>query len=300
MVLPTPPDAVITLVDRGGIPDLIGDSDDCSNANIAGKRRRGSSDAPSSPPRDSDYELRPPQAESATRLEADATVTTLLRQLVTQASTILDESDTDGEASSATETEDAPSTNRSEHSMDTHCLRPLAAYIDLLMDLCPTLEHTFNDMHKTNSRRAPRSARGNISVTPAAVPYVRNVQDKFPRANQELVRRLGEANWQRHERLRAIQASGPASESKAIKDSKSLFRPVSLFQDSALGSSIRTQSQRAESNASHSSFVSSSADNEKSRFQVPGLPKGASYGEPFMCPYCCEMVFKVNSRIDWK
>ncbi|KAJ9606165.1 hypothetical protein H2200_009126 [Cladophialophora chaetospira] len=213
---------------------------------------------------------------------------------------VLDESDTDGEASSTTENEGPSDGAQAERTVEAHCLRPVISYVDLLMDLCPTLEQTYNDMHKGSSRRPQGLLHDAISVTPAALPYINNVKDKFPRAVQELVRRLGEANWQRHERLRSIQAHGPSSEPVIIRDAKSLFRPVSQFQDSALGSSIRTQSQRAESNASHSSFVSSTADQEKGHFRVPPLPKGASYEETFVCPYCCGAVSKIKNRIDWK
>src|SRR6202012_1486001 len=186
---------------------------------------------------------------------------------------------TDAEVSSTTENEDVHDTVRSQRAMEVHCLHPLATYVDLLMDLCPTLEQKYHDMHKSNPRRLPRPLQENVAVTPAAMPYVTNVRDKFPQANQELVKRLGEANWQRHERLRALQAHGPASEPQAVQDSKS------VFQDSALGSSIRTRSQRAESVASHSSFVSSIGGEEKGHFKVPGLPHGASYGSAIPCPF---------------
>lgn len=227
-------------------------------------------------------------------------ITTSLRHLVTQARTVIDESDTDGEASSATDSESASGISPAEHTVEAHCLRPLTTYINLLMDLCPTLEQTYKKMHTSSSTRPQSRLQHGITVTPAAIPYVSNVQDKFPHADQELWRRLGEANWQRHERLRAIQTHGPSSEATTVKDSKSLFQPISVFQDSALGTSIRTQSHCAESNASHSSFVSSSADRAKGRFRVPKLPNGASYGKTFSCPYCSKKVSRVKNRIDWK
>lgn len=273
------------------VPDQVTD-----NRNASGHTQ----DVPSrlAPTKRVPYKAEP--ASEATMSSFDTTVTTLLRQLVKQASVAIDESDTDGEASSATENESASESGRAEHRMEAHCLRPLTTYINLLMDLCPTLEHTYKDVHTSYLRRPQKRLQHDISVTPAAMPYVSNVQDKFPRANQELLRRLGEANWQRHERLRAIKTHGPSSEAIIFKESKSLFQQVSLFQDSALGSSIRTQSHRSESNASHSSFASSSADQEKGRFRVPGLPKGVSYGETFSCPYCSNEVSRVKNRIDWK
>lgn len=255
---------------------------------------------PASTQRQTDRVLRSSRATKSSSNPTNNTVTTVLRQLVLQTKIVLDESDTDGEVSSTTGSEGASDGDRAERNLDARCLRPLTNYVNLLMDLCPTLEQTYTDMHDGSSRYPQRLLHDTISVTPAAVPYVGNVQDKFPRASQELVRRLGEANWQRHERLRAIQIHGPTSEPITVKDAKSLFRPVSQFQDSALGSSIRTQSQRAESTASHSSFVSSSADQEKGHFRVPPLPRGASYGETFACPYCGMTVSKVKNRVDWK
>lgn len=232
----------------------------------------------------------------------DEPTTIGLRELLGRARTILTDAETHYEVSSAStsEDEDTSDTDQPEKAIETHCLDHLTAYVDLLMDLCPTLELRYNDLHQSNFKGKARQLLEGISVTPSAMPYVNNVRDKFPQASQELVKRLGEANWQRHERLRAILAGGPMIDPPAIHDSRSIFQPVSVFQDSALGSSIKSQSQRAMSNASHSSFVSSATAQEKGCFKVPGLPTSASYGTPFSCPYCQKQISKINNRIDWK
>lgn len=231
-----------------------------------------------------------------------APATTGLRELLGRAKAVLTDAEAHYEVSSAStsEDEDASDADSSERAVEAHCLDHLTAYVDLLMDLCPTLELRYNDMHQSNFQETSQRQLEHISVTPSAIPYVINVRDKFPRASQELVERLGEANWQRHERLRAIQAGGPSIELSAMCDSSSIFQPVSMFQDSALGSSMKSLSQRAMSNASRSSFVSSTTAQDKGFFKVPGLPNNASYGTPFICPYCRKQISKIKNRIDWK
>ena len=45
-----------------------------------------------------------------------------------------------------------------------------------------------------------------FEVSGPALVYVRNIKDKYPDADEELVRRLGQANWERHVRLRKYSA----------------------------------------------------------------------------------------------
>lgn len=168
------------------------------------------------------------------------------------------------------------------------------------MELIPTLQATYRYKH---TRRAQPHSLQITSVTPKAVPYVGHVRDKFPEAPSEILNRLGEANWQRHERLRAgpmKRETATAADMQAVKSlpPKSLFQPQSLFFDSALGSSLRTTSERECSVASHSSFASSADENTKGRLRVPPMPT-TTWGESFTCPFCSKSVTCV-SRIEWK
>lgn len=218
-----------------------------------------------------------------------------LEDLLSRARPVFEPSDTEEES---TESEDSDAQTSGADARDAQafyrrCLQPLSHYVGLLMELCPTLEAIYRFRHQTGERRPPDRP---ISVSTAARPYVSNVRDKFPHAAEELVNRLGEANWQRHERLRAIETT--VAESVAAEAPKSVFRPVSFFKDSALGSSLREESERARSTASHSSFLSSN-DGDKSRLRIPKLPAGLDWGQPFLCPFCHEMV-DIRTRVAWK
>lgn len=178
-------------------------------------------------------------------------------------------------------------------------LQPLARYIELLMELLPTLEQTYRIQHQTK----PPKPITEIHTTAAAYPYILNIRDKFPTANSFLVQRLGEANWQRHERLRATAEYGveilPAVSSSL--PAKSMFQPISIFRDSALGSSIPAQSTRTVTVASHSSFISSvnGRETEKGRFRVPQMPEYAEGGAS-ACPFCKKDISSINHRVQWK
>jgi hypothetical protein len=223
---------------------------------------------------------------------------------VAQAKQVLEaeSSDTDATVGSSSEDDVKNDTRDSNKTLVKAVLRPMSTSVDLLLSLTPTLEQTYRNKHR--STRKPKKHLPGITVTTAALYYVHYVASKFPLADKLLVERLGEANWQRHERLRAIERNGPLDEASATQalplPAKSIFQPVSIFKDSALGSSLPAESERASSQASHSSFASSEGDHEKGHFKVPKLPADASYGQPFTCPYCKKLTSNINCRIDWK
>lgn len=79
----------------------------------------------------------------------------------------------------------------------------------------------------------------------------------------------------------------------------SIFQPT-LFHDSGLGTTIASQSQYAQTEASHTSFVSSLAEQEKGRLRVPPTPLEVGTGEPFQCHLCGMLQTKIKNRIHWK
>lgn len=168
------------------------------------------------------------------------------------------------------------------------------------MQLTPTHEATYK--HKF-SRRLWRNSPEITSVSHEALQYVGHVRDKFPDAHREVINRLEEAKWQRHERLRNVSTiDEPATihqEITAIPIApKSLFRPQSEFYDSALGSSLKTARTRAESVASHRSFASSAVGSVRNALRVPQILI-IKWGEPFDCPFCLVSI-SCSSRIAWK
>ena len=188
--------------------------------------------------------------------------------------------------------------------------------VDCLMDLVPTMERTLAHLDATAQKDHSRREVV-FAVSEAARPWVSNVSDKFGKADTKLVERLGESNWQRFLTVRA-RMSQIASAPKDIlaphfekipvqavfkENPQSIFRPLSMFHDSGLGSSIPSapaSSNYAQSVASHTSFITSLAEGEDSSRRVPPTPAEVASGEPFRCKICGHQLFNIKNRIDWK
>ncbi len=172
------------------------------------------------------------------------------------------------------------------------------------MDLLPTLERAMlvdqRAVLTTNELPTPNP----FHVSEPANFYVSHILAKFKNIDKRLAERLGEANWQRHLRVRA-QIDGSvqlkeAVESKKIIKAQSIFVPQSLFHDSGLGPSLPTQSSYAASAASHTSFISSLADGHKEAYRVPSTPAEVHDGKPFQCFICGHTLSNIKNRVDWK
>jgi hypothetical protein len=175
-------------------------------------------------------------------------------------------------------------------------------YTECLMDLLPSMEQTYKNARDPGLRLEERSGKILFHVTEAARPYVLQVHDKFRNANTFLVKRLGEANWQRFMRVRRCMASGIQEDD--VKDlrtgARSVFFPASKFHDSGLGISLPAESSFAPTVASHSSFVSSLAEEKASCARVPPTPNEVAEGLPFECFICKQTLTKIRNRVDWK
>ncbi len=175
-------------------------------------------------------------------------------------------------------------------------------YTKCLMDLLPSMEQTDKHVRDPCSYLKEKNGIFSFHVTEAAIPYVLLIHDKYRGGAISLVQRLGEANWQRFVRVRQYMASGVQDD--AVNDlrigARSTFFPASKFDDSALGSSIPTNSSFAPTAASHSSFLSSLADKYGSRARVPPTPTEVALGLPFQCLICKRTLTKIKGRVDWK
>lgn len=189
----------------------------------------------------------------------------------------------------------------------SRAIRILAAAIDCLMDIIPTMEDTLSYTNALQCRQKA-SAYVEFQISGPGKIYASKVYDQYSKADTRLVERLGEANWQRHTLIRIEQSSVPDNLDNSISETgfgvtappKSLFIPASMFQDSGLGTSVPAQSNYAVTVASHSSFVSSLGDKEKGRLQVPATPKEVFDGIPFTCEICGHILHQIKNRIDWK
>lgn len=224
-----------------------------------------------------------------------------LRELLSKAATILvvDEPSSsirESDSDSASETDD-------DESPDTVVagLRSLQVYSKLLMDLCPTLEQAFYTRQHGAGRNKPVSGLKSFEVTKSALPWVSQIYEKFRTADNGLLERLGEANWQRFVRIRTL-ISDSATAQESFKEPKTIFKPstVHTFRDSALGTSIPAQSDVADSVASHTSFMSSVKGEGRNHLTVPRTPQQISLNEPFICSICGTLLKTLRNRVDWK
>jgi hypothetical protein len=230
----------------------------------------------------------------------DEEVEDLVRELkiLLEKARILRENDLDSEITS-----DGDNTNLGDyedHDNLSTSITSLATYTTCLMDLLPSMEDTLNFASQAKDEDQSSSPL-EFHVSGPARTYILNIFDRFPKANCQLVERLGEANWQRHIALRNALTKEPESAAVVIEEApKSVFVPVSLFQDSGVGTSLPAHTSYAFTSASHTSFVSSQAEEEGGGLRVPPTPKAVSTGIPFSCEICGQTLSQIKNRIDWK
>ena len=184
-------------------------------------------------------------------------------------------------------------TYESAHTSADCVISDLESYTTCLMDLLPTLESTLQQHEVSTGKENVRIGAQHFHVSEAAQHFVFQIRDKFPAADTTLLERLGEANWQRFMRIRRSQTI----EDEPIQN---VFKPVSEFQDSGLGSSLPTKSAYASSHVSHTSFLSSQSTASQGRLRVPPTPPEVALGESFECFLCKQRQGKIKNRIDWK
>jgi hypothetical protein len=94
----------------------------------------------------------------------------------------------------------------------------LKVYCGSLMELNPSLENPATDlvvMEESNSTLT----NDLFSVSEPARPFVLIIKDRFPSTDADLVKKLGEANWQRRERLSTRLAYNQRKSTDSSRDS---------------------------------------------------------------------------------
>ncbi|KAK8032001.1 hypothetical protein PG990_001735 [Apiospora arundinis] len=154
-----------------------------------------------------------------------------------------------------------------------------------LMELDPLIRHPVIET------RIERSAPGiDLQIWMPYKPYCDKVENRFPRAPDLLVSRLGRANYTRY--LRCQRERDQQSTDISIHGDAAGTIVASTFHDSGVGSSIAMDSSDAETVMSYHGGGSQSA-------RVPPLSQDAKAGMPFKCAACGKLViFKSNSK--WK
>jgi hypothetical protein len=113
----------------------------------------------------------------------------------------------------------------------------LKVYSESLMDLTPSLENPASDFIAVE--QSTISLEGDLlSVAEPARPFVLIIKDRFPSVDDGLVKKLGEANWQRRERLSRKLAHSQRMSTLSSSDSDTASADgtiVDLAQRQAIG-----------------------------------------------------------------
>lgn len=158
-----------------------------------------------------------------------------------------------------------------------------------LMDLDPLFRDPVLDLasHKQKQNREV------IDWTPETV-FCDKVQQRFPRAESDLVETLGKANWARFLRCQetrnavetgTLTETNPAGEDGSVAAS-------SKYHDSGLGTSLPTASSYAET-------VMTYAAGNGQKVRIPPLSDEAKKGVPFPCLACGRSV-RITNNSGWK
>ena len=199
--------------------------------------------------------------------------------------------------------------NSSDLSDDYDLGIDLRSRVQMILDLIPALEATM-EHQKIIRYKSWDTTKPKFCASGPAQFYISLIHDKFPKANQRLKERLGEANWQRHLNIRNRMdqiANHPDQEPAlfAVVNEKgsisaSVFQPKTMAHDSGIGTTIGANSQYAETEASHTSFISSIAQQKKGTLRVPPTPVEVGTSKPFSCHLCGFRQTKIKNRVDWK
>ena len=225
----------------------------------------------------------------------------------------------DGLYDSAGEADDSE-TEDTDNALD-NIIDSITTYVDCLMDTTASLEQ---------AAEATKSRIIDFEISQIPLPisdasemaqsYCRNILDKFPDAPQMLVQRLGEANCERHKRIRnrlenAWSLEEIATQIKVeVEDDcqQTVSGEETLFHDSGIGTSIAassvmhagpqnsalsTKPPKALSVATFTSFLT---DETYHGGRMPSLPSDACAGKPFRCDLCGQIVRNVSTWVDWK
>ena len=213
--------------------------------------------------------------------------------------------DTGSDASS--DSDESSSSNIEEAS---DIIEELRSHVSHLVELGPILVQNVAYARKAHTKSSHPPVIPFHLSDPAKV-YVSLVREKFRNAQDHLVDRLGESNWQRHNMVRQQMKnansrlgvdSGLVVESSTIyldhkDDLFSEFRPFSAFHDSGIGTSLPAHTTYA---PSHTSFQSTNPDGENVSVRVPPMPEQFGPGKSCMCPICGNTLPNIANRIEWK
>ncbi|CZR52914.1 uncharacterized protein PAC_02791 [Phialocephala subalpina] len=133
-----------------------------------------------------------------------------------------------------------------------------------------------------------------FSISGPQIFYCRKLREKFPPASVQIIEKVGSANWQRFKRIKEIREMVVPDK----VEPQTLAPAKSVFQDSGIGSSLKTDSivpKAARSVASIRSFMSC----EEDAMLLPPVPPATSTGER-SCYICEKSIKDVENELQWR
>ena len=155
-------------------------------------------------------------------------------------------------------------------------LEDLRTYVDCLNDLNSSIEAPIDDLDRVNEF-------GVLADRPVYQFYADLISARFPQADSTLASRLGEANWDRYQRICTQRCKDTQQQAlSGVSGSK--------FHDSGLGTSLLYA-------ATTVSMGTTSAGGSHSK--LPPLSDDAKKGKPFICDACGKRV-RIQRTREWK
>lgn len=178
----------------------------------------------------------------------------------------------------------------------------IGLHIKWLTQLSPTLERNPISLPKAQATKVALCNPKFLVSTPAQY-YVSLVRERYKLADERLVERLGEANWQRYLDVRHspwLLETTNEEDTRLPNDrpaADSVFRPYSTFHDSGIGTSVNHHPEDARS---HTSFLSTDSKSGFEAARVPATPVEVQAGIPFRCFLCKRTLSNIKTRVDWR
>ena len=208
----------------------------------------------------------------------------------------------DGLSEDETDDEERGAGEFKDRKVSSRFCQGLKNNIESLLELGPILHE--NLCAQRIHAEEPRRPDAIFQVSDPAMAYIAMIRERYGQAEDQLIDRLGEANWQRHQYIRKRLDGAETHDDRKTQDldekedrSQSDHNPYSLFRDSGIGTSIPTQEH---STPSLGSCQSTDITSEQARKRVPPTPKEVFEGNAFKCFICGQMLSNIRNRVDWE
>ena len=163
----------------------------------------------------------------------------------------------------------------------------IGALIECLQELTPSIKICVMRAELSSMTSHP------FTVSGPAFHYIQNIRDKYDQIPVQLANRLGEANWQKHIRLRQIVEHNE-NHGKDEREALGAAGAKSIFHDSGIGT---METASAHSARSSSSFLSNNTIGDGLGLHVPPIPVHAKSGDAFLCEFCGIIKYKIRNRV---